>query len=52
MWIGAEASDTERKQAMGHAHNHLIGSDHAVAPISCIKEGQENAAFNQLIEAC
>jgi len=52
VWIGAGASDAERKQSMGHAHNHLMGSDHSVAPISCIKEGQENAAFNALLEAC
>ena len=51
VWIGAGASDTERKQAMGHAHNHLAATDHAVAPVSCIKEGRENAAFNALVEA-
>jgi len=52
VWIGGGASETERKQAMGHAHNHLMATDHAVAPISCIKEGRENAEFNALIEAC
>jgi len=52
VWIGSGASATERKEAMGRAHNHLIATDHAVAPISCIKEGSENAAFNGLIEAC
>ena len=52
VWIGDGASETEKKQAMGHAHNHLMTTDHAVAPISCIKEGRENAAFNALIEAC
>lgn len=52
VWLGSGASPTERRQAMTHAHNHLLGTDHAVAPISIFKEGQESSEFNNLIEAC
>lgn len=48
VWIGAKASGSERKQAMSHAHNYLMGTDHAVAPITVFAQGKENAQFKAL----
>lgn len=48
VWIGKDASSMERKQAMTYAHNYLMSSSHALAPITAILEGKENAGFHSL----
>jgi len=45
VWIGQEASDMERKQAMSYAHNYLVGACNAFAPITAIMEGKESDFF-------
>jgi len=47
VWIGKDASNTERKQAMSYAHNYLMRSSHALAPITALLEGKETAGFQR-----
>jgi gelsolin len=51
VWVGSEASPSEKQNALGYAHNHLMKSSHALVPITVIKEGQNNADFNAAIGA-
>jgi len=45
VWIGKDASSMERKQAMSYAHNYLMSSPHALAPITAVLEGKETRGF-------
>lgn len=51
VWVGASASPSEKQNAMGYAHNHLMKSSHALVPITVIKEGQHNSDFQAAIGA-
>jgi len=46
VWIGAEASVDERKNAMAYACNYLSKTEYAWKPVSVIAQGKENDAFN------
>lgn len=51
VWVGSEASPTEKQNAMGYAHNHLMKTAHALVPITVIAEGQQSAAFEAALAA-
>ena len=46
VWIGSGASSDEKKNGMSYAHNYLSGTDHALVPISVVKQGSEPAGFS------
>jgi len=51
VWIGSGASTKEKKNGLSYAHKHLQGTGHALIPITVVKEGQHNEAFNTAIAA-
>jgi gelsolin len=51
VWIGSKASQAERQNSFGYAHNHLMKTHHPLKPIVVIKEGQKNAEFSAALAA-
>ncbi|KAK3761852.1 hypothetical protein RRG08_019430 [Elysia crispata] len=51
VWIGKNASDAERHNAMSYAHQFLQSSSHPLSPITVVKEGKENPSFRAAIAA-
>jgi len=51
VWIGHKTTDTEKKNAMTYAHNYLQKTDHPLVPITCLKEGTKNKAFQTALAA-
>jgi len=51
VWVGSGASPTEKQNAMGYAHNHLMKTAHALVPITVIAEGQKSDDFEAALAA-
>lgn len=51
VWIGRNASKSEKQNGVGYAHNYLMETDHPFIPVHVIKEGQENNAFKMAVAA-
>jgi gelsolin len=51
VWVGHDASPTEKQNGLGYAHSHLMKTSHPLVPIIVIKEGQNNKAFAAAIAA-
>lgn len=51
VWVGGEASHTEKQNGLGYAHSYLMSTPHPLIPIHVIKQGQHNQAFNHAIAA-
>lgn len=51
VWVGKNASHSEKQSGLGYAHAHLMKTSHPLAPIHVIKEGQPCKAFNAAIAA-
>lgn len=51
VYIGSRASKGESQNGLSYAHKYLMGTDHKLAPITVIKEGQHNKEFESAIAA-
>jgi len=51
VWVGSQASPTERQNGFGYAHNHLMKTSHPLVPIVVVKEGQQNSEFMAALAA-
>ncbi|XP_025106975.1 gelsolin-like protein 2 [Pomacea canaliculata] len=51
VWIGKNASETEKGNGLTYAHNYLMKSPHPFLPVTCLKEGMESKAFQTAITA-
>lgn len=51
VWVGNNASPTEKKNGLGYAQNHLMKTTHPLIPIVVMKEGQHNKAFQAALAA-
>lgn len=51
VWVGSGASSGEKKNGLAYATKHLMGTGHALIPISVIKEGQKSAALELALAA-
>ncbi|ESN98175.1 hypothetical protein HELRODRAFT_177421 [Helobdella robusta] len=51
VWIGRNASKTEKQNGVGYAHNYLMKTDHPLIPVHVIKEGQTNKSFQSAVAA-
>ncbi|XP_060552733.1 gelsolin-like protein 2 [Ruditapes philippinarum] len=52
VWIGKGASEAERRNAMGYAHNFLQKTNHPLVPVCCLAEGgRQDAQFQMAIAA-
>ncbi|KAK2187184.1 hypothetical protein NP493_176g01064 [Ridgeia piscesae] len=51
VWVGSDASPSEKKNGLGYAHNHLMKTSHQLVPIVVVKEGQRNADFETAMAA-
>jgi len=53
VWIGKDTSTNEKKNAMTHAHNYLMSTDHPLIPITCLAEerSRKHKSFAQAIAA-
>jgi gelsolin len=50
VWVGKGASEDEQKNGLPYAHSYLMKTKHPLIPVSVVKEGKENAAFNNLMK--
>lgn len=50
VWVGQDASEMEKCQAIGRAHIYLSRTDHGIAPITRVLEGKETPLFKSLFE--
>jgi hypothetical protein len=51
VWIGAEASESEKKNGIPYAHNYLRESGYPWRSISVVKEGQKCKSFETAMAA-
>jgi len=51
VWVGSKASQAERQNGFGYAHNHLMKTSHPLIPIVVVKEGQKNHEFSTALAA-
>jgi len=51
VWIGDKTTKAEKNNAMAYAHEYLMKTDHALIPVSCMKEGKESKEFRVAIAA-
>jgi gelsolin len=51
VWIGSGTSPGEKQNGLAYAQKHLQTTDHQLASIVVIKEGQHNAAFQAAVAA-
>jgi gelsolin len=51
VWVGSGASQAEKQNGFGYAHNHLMSTDNPLRSIVVIKEGQENKDFKMALAA-
>jgi len=51
VWVGSNASPTEKHNGFGYAHRHLVGTNHCLVPITVIKEGQQCPEFENAMAA-
>jgi gelsolin len=51
VWIGAQTSHDERKNAIVYAHEYLKKTDHPLVPITCVNEGRTGNSFDSAIAA-
>lgn len=51
VWIGRRASNNERSNCFAYAHNFLKSSSHPLIHVTCLNEGSENSAFQQIFAA-
>ncbi|XP_060079395.1 gelsolin-like protein 1 [Ylistrum balloti] len=51
VWIGKQSTSSEKKNAMTYAHNYLMKSCHPFIPITCLKEGTKQYAFDTALAA-
>ncbi|XP_028408310.1 gelsolin-like protein 2 [Dendronephthya gigantea] len=49
VWVGNRASEGENKNGLTYAHNYLLKSKHPLVPVTVLKEGQKNAAFEKIL---
>ena len=51
VWVGKDASPCEKKNGMGYAHKHLSTTAHPFAPITVLREGQNQPSFMMALAA-
>lgn len=51
VWVGKDASHSEKQSGLGYAHAHLMKTSHPLVPIHVIKEGQISKAFSAAVAA-
>jgi gelsolin len=51
VWVGGKASEAEKKNGFGYAHQHLMTTANPLRPIAIIKEGKENKDFLMALAA-
>merc|ERR1712038_509486 len=51
VWIGKDASPNEKKNGFAYAQSYLSKTNHAIIPVTVLREGQKNAEFEAALAA-
>ncbi|XP_064604250.1 gelsolin-like protein 2 [Liolophura sinensis] len=51
VWVGKDASQNEKKNALTYAHYYLMKSQTPFLPVTCVKEGKKCKLFNVALQA-
>jgi len=50
VYVGLNASDEEKKNAMVYAHNYLQQTLHPLIPVACLRSGQKSDEFAKTLD--